>query len=299
MGAYHALHFFFRCPANFDGVIGLSGLYHAGNVCPNYVNGVINENSPNGYVRDMSWHHEFSGESRDSDIILCCGRGRWEVECIEGSGDLKKEFARLQVPVWLDFWGYAVDHDRPSWKVQFPYFLQVAVPECNMLLNENIYIESFKLRRTLPMYLPAEIQPDERFPVIYMFDGHRLFNDSDATDGESWGIKDALDTHNQRVNVAGIECNHEGNVRLCEFSPYSFKDKFFGEVTGRGKTTIVWMCETLKPCLDAKFPTKPDKGYTAIGGGSMGGLVSVCGLAARSDIFSMGMCVSPFYAHVL
>lgn len=167
-----------------------------------------------------------------------------------------------------------------------------------MILKENIYIESFKLHRTLHIYLPNDIQPDERFPVIYMFDGHNLFYDSDATYGKSWGIKDALDTHNQRIIVVGLECNHEGNMRLCEFSPYSFKDKFFGEVTGLGKTTIEWICETLKPYIDEKFPTKPEREYTAIGGSSMGGLMSVYGLAARSDIFSMGICVSPFYDHV-
>ena len=41
-----------------------------------------------------------------------------------------------------------------------------------MILKENIYIEPFKLHRTLHIYLPDDIQPDERFPVIYMFDGH-------------------------------------------------------------------------------------------------------------------------------
>ena len=40
-----------------------------------------------------------------------------------------------------------------------------------MILKENIYIEPFKLHRTLHIYLPDDIQPDERFPVIYMFDG--------------------------------------------------------------------------------------------------------------------------------
>ena len=54
-----------------------------------------------------------------------------------------------------------------------------------MILKENIYIEPFKLHRTLHIYLPDDIQPDERFPVIYMFDGHNLFYDSDATYGKS------------------------------------------------------------------------------------------------------------------
>ena len=99
MGAYHALNFFLRCPDIFDGVIALSGLYHAGYFFPNYNNGMIYENSPNDYMRNMSWNHEFLGKYRNSDIILCCGLGRWEEECIKDTGDLKKEFDRLQVPI--------------------------------------------------------------------------------------------------------------------------------------------------------------------------------------------------------
>ena len=167
-----------------------------------------------------------------------------------------------------------------------------------MIIKESIYIEPFNLHRTLHIYLPDNIQPDEKFPVVYMFDGHNLFYDSDATYGKSWGIKDVLERENQRIIVVGLECNHEGNMRLCEFSPYSFYDKFFGQVTGLGKTTIDWICDTLKPYIDSKFPTKPEREYTAIGGSSMGGLMSVYGLAARSDIFSMGICVSPFYDYV-
>lgn len=167
-----------------------------------------------------------------------------------------------------------------------------------MIIKESIYIEPFNLHRTLHIYLPDNIQPDEKFPVVYMFDGHNLFYDSDATYGKSWGIKDVLERENQRIIVVGLECNHEGNMRLCEFSPYSFYDKFFGQVTGLGKTTIDWICDTLKPYIDSKFPTKTEREYTAIGGSSMGGLMSVYGLAARSDVFSMGICVSPFYDYV-
>lgn len=167
-----------------------------------------------------------------------------------------------------------------------------------MVIKESIYIEPFNLHRTLHIYLPDNIEPEERFPVIYMFDGHNLFFDQDATYGKSWGIKDILDSNNQRIMIVGLECNHEGNMRLCEFSPYSFRDKFFGKVTGLGKITIDWICDTLKPYIDSKFPTKTDRKYTGIGGSSMGGLMSVYGLAARSDIFSMGICVSPFYDHI-
>lgn len=167
-----------------------------------------------------------------------------------------------------------------------------------MVLKENIYIEPFKLYRTLHIYIPDNIEAGERLPVIYMFDGHNLFYDHDATYGKSWGIRETLEKYNQKIIIVGLECNHEGNMRLCEFSPYSFNDKYFGRVKGLGKITIDWICDVLKPYIDSKFPTKPQREYTGIGGSSMGGLMSVYGIGIRSDIFSMGICVSPFYNYV-
>ena len=46
-----------------------------------------------------------------------------------------------------------------------------------------------KTRRAY-IYLPDsyEKQPEKRYPVMYMFDGHNVFFDSDATFGKSWGM---------------------------------------------------------------------------------------------------------------
>ena len=167
-----------------------------------------------------------------------------------------------------------------------------------MVLKHEIFIEPFGLNRLLHIYVPDNIKEGERFPVMYMFDGHNLFFDSEATYGKSWGIKDFLDNSNTRIIVVGLECNHEGNKRLWEFSPYSFKDKHFGTVKGYGKILIDWMVDFLKPMIDKNFPTLPEREFTGLGGSSMGGLMSVYGTAMRSDIFLMGACLSPFYDHI-
>ncbi|NME35190.1 MULTISPECIES: alpha/beta hydrolase [Fusobacterium] len=167
-----------------------------------------------------------------------------------------------------------------------------------MIIKEEIFIKPFKENRLLHIYLPDDIEEGERFPVMYMFDGHNLFYDSDATYGKSWGIKNFLDSVNGRVIIVGIECNHEGNMRLCEFSPYSFTDEEWGKVKGFGKKTTNWIADILKPYIDSKFPTLPEREFTGIGGSSMGGLMSVYGIATRSDVFSKAACVSPFYDYI-
>ena len=167
-----------------------------------------------------------------------------------------------------------------------------------MVLKHEIFIEPFGLNRLLHIYVPDNIKEGERFPVMYMFDGHNLFLDSEATYGKSWGLKDFLEKSGTKVIIVGIECNHEGNKRLWEFSPYSFKDKYFGTVKGDGKILIDWRADYLKPMVDENFPTLTERKFTGLGGSSMGGLMSVYGTAMRSDIFSMGACLSPFYNHI-
>ena len=56
-----------------------------------------------------------------------------------------------------------------------------------------------------------------------MFDGHNLFYDHDATYGKSWGIRETLERDIIKKVIVGLECNHEGNMRLCEFFPIFFQ----------------------------------------------------------------------------
>lgn len=44
--------------------------------------------------------------------------------------------------------------------------------------------------RKVYVYLPESYQHElnRRYPVLYMFDGHNVFFDCDATYGKSWGM---------------------------------------------------------------------------------------------------------------
>ena len=161
-----------------------------------------------------------------------------------------------------------------------------------MIIKEEVWITPYELPRMLHIYLPDDLEEGERLPVLYMFDGHNLFYDEDATYGVSWGLKDYLEKHDNRLMVVGLECNHEGNERLSEFSPYSFEDYTFGYVEGKGIALIDWMINELKPYIDEKYPTKPGRSHTYVGGSSMGGLMSLYIILKHSDVFSKAVCVS-------
>ena len=140
-----------------------------------------------------------------------------------------------------------------------------------MVETFTVHITPFGLDRNTFVYLPDGWQTSgKRYPVVYMFDGHNLFFDSTATYGTCWGLKEYMDAHGEAIIVAP-ECNHEGNARLEEYSPYDFTWQE-NAIHGRGKAYLDWMVNELKPLIDAKYPTLPDRGNTAIGGSSMGGL---------------------------
>ncbi|MBQ7455885.1 MAG: alpha/beta hydrolase [Clostridia bacterium] len=150
--------------------------------------------------------------------------------------------------------------------------------------------------RTVYVYLPRQAEEDEdaRFPVLYMFDGHNVFFDKDATYGKSWGMGEYLDATETPLIVVAVDCNHRRpNGRLSEYSPFDFDTGHFGKVKGRGKRYMDWLTETLKPLIDERYPTLPERETTFIAGSSMGGLMSLYAVTAYNHVFSRAAALSP------
>lgn len=145
------------------------------------------------------------------------------------------------------------------------------------------------------VYLPENYdkEPEKRYPVLYMFDGHNVFFDEDATFGKSWGMKDFLDKNPRDLIVVGIECNSEGWRRLNEYSPVDFSYEEIGSIKGEGKVYMDWLVGTLKPYIDQTYRTFPDREHTAIGGSSMGGLMSLYAACYYNEVFHRAACLSP------
>lgn len=164
-----------------------------------------------------------------------------------------------------------------------------------MLLRETIAIPPLTgdRERRVFYYLPEGYDSgEERYPVLYMFDGHNLFCDEVATYGKCWGLMDYLDRTGTKIIVAAPECNHEGDMRLSEYSPVSFD--FHGKrIVGRGKKYMDWLTGTFKPMVDGRFRTLPDRENTFIAGSSMGGLMTLYALAKYNGVFSKGAALSP------
>lgn len=148
--------------------------------------------------------------------------------------------------------------------------------------------------RKLHIYLPDNYyDTEESYPVMYFFDGQNLFFDQSATYGKSWGLYDFLQSWEKPMIIVGLECGHEGNERLSEYSPYDINSEFFGgHIDGLGKTTMDWLVNEVKPYIDGTYRTYPFREATGIAGSSMGGLMSIYAAACYNHIFSKAACLS-------
>ena len=150
--------------------------------------------------------------------------------------------------------------------------------------------------RRLYIYLPESYRWNSRrrYPVLYMFDGHNLFFDSDATYGKSWGLKKYMDQSKTQLIIVAVECNHSpNNGRLSEYSPFTFEDASFGHVEGRGEQTMEWFVNELKPFIDSQLRTLPDRRHTFIAGSSMGGLMALFAVVDYNHVFGRAAAISP------
>ena len=166
-----------------------------------------------------------------------------------------------------------------------------------MVIKWNVTIPQLtgdKTRRAY-IYLPESYdrQREKRYPVMYMFDGHNVFFDEDATFGKSWGMNKYMEETGKELIIVGIECNHEGHGRIIEYSPMSYENSEIGKIKGKGSVYMNWLIKTMKPYIDKTYRTLPDRKNTIIAGSSMGGLMALYAVVAYNNVFQRAACLSP------
>ena len=162
-----------------------------------------------------------------------------------------------------------------------------------MIVKRDVLFTPAMKNRRLHIYLPDNYdETEERFPVMYFFDGHNLFFDEDATFGTSWGLKEFLDGWDKPMIVVGVECGHENDERLYEYCPYQVAWGFLRNVRASGDDTMRWLVNELKPMIDREYRTYVFREATGIGGSSMGGLMALYAVLRYNRWFSKAACIS-------
>lgn len=92
--------------------------------------------------------------------------------------------------------------------------------------------------------------------------------------------------------IVGIECGHDGEERLSEYLPYTVEFGRFGQFEVNGDKTLQWIIHEIKPVIDSEYRTYPFRECTAIGGSSMGGIMSLFAAVHYNQWFSKAACIS-------
>ena len=121
LGATHAVNLYFRFPDEFAGLLALSGIYTAEYGFGSYMDEVVYRNSPVHYLSNMPTDHPYIEKYNCNQGIICIGQGAWEE--VSTTRILDTLFREKGIDVWVDYWGYDVNHDWPWWYKQAAYFI--------------------------------------------------------------------------------------------------------------------------------------------------------------------------------
>lgn len=137
-------------------------------------------------------------------------------------------------------------------------------------------------RRDLFVYVPPT-REGARYPVIYMHDGQNLFDPATSFAG-TWGVDEALRWASRRgLDAIVVGIPNMGEARLAEYNPF----------VEAGDRYLDFVIHTVKPLVDAQFPTLPDRTHTGIAGSSMGGLISLYAFFRYPEVFGFAAALSP------
>ena len=144
--------------------------------------------------------------------------------------------------------------------------------------------------RRIAVMLPHNYdETRKRYPVVYLQDGQNLFEHRSPFGNWHVGQRMAKLAEQGMGDLIIVAIDHADSDRTREFSPPEVTK--FGASYGRQYARF--MAEELKPYVDQNFRTRPDRQNTAIGGSSMGGLISIYSGLIYPEVYGKMMIFSP------
>jgi predicted alpha/beta superfamily hydrolase len=150
-----------------------------------------------------------------------------------------------------------------------------AGPASKLDLHRDFHSEYLPDDRNIIVYLPPDYaDEDRRYPVMDMHDGQNLFDpETSFVHGRTWQFGEHADQLTRAGEIEPLIVVGVYNTprRLEEYTHARDKRMGGGEAQKYGQLLV----EELKPWIDDKYRTLPDEANTAMGGSSLGGLVSL------------------------
>jgi len=161
------------------------------------------------------------------------------------------------------------------------------------VMDDHFYIPQLERYRQIWLYLPPDYEANnKRYPVIYMHDGQNLFSEYFSFAGE-WAVDKTLNRFYQQkmqcAIVVGIE--NGGHLRYDEYVPWRTRKPFCNDTADYA----AFIVDTLKPYMDSRYRTLPDRDNTAMIGSSFGALISFYTGITYAHVFSKLGLFSPSF----
>lgn len=153
---------------------------------------------------------------------------------------------------------------------------------------------TFVAARPVQVWLPPDYERDtqRRYPVLYLHDGQNVFDA--AAVGAEWQVDETA----QRLVIGGqiqpliIVAVHNTPQRIDEYTATTMS-RDGNSQGGKGPAYARYLVEQLKPAIDARYRTMTDAAHTAVGGSSLGGIMSLWLAVHHGDVFGTALVVSP------
>lgn len=228
------------------------------------------------------WEREFQftqGEIIEFKFTL----GNWNNEALDAEGNIPENHkCKILSDTTLTFEVYRWNSERSRPIVD------------KEITGEVRYHRNFTYKNILPrdiiVWLPPNYNEDlkRHYPVLYMQDGQNLFDPGNSFTGIDWGADETADSliKNDIIEPMIIIGISNTTDRKEEYSP-----------TKIGYTYMQFVVHRLKPFIDSLYRTLPERENTAVGGSSMGGLISFLLAWNYSDYFSKAACFSPAFMY--
>jgi predicted alpha/beta superfamily hydrolase len=148
--------------------------------------------------------------------------------------------------------------------------------------------------RDLVVYLPPDYEDSSaRYPVFYLQDGQNLFDPATAFGGQDWRADQTADELIQLGSVQPlimVGIYNTGVRRVSEYTPTRDPGSRKG---GKADRYAQMLAREIKPFIDREYRTLKPASQAAIGGSSLGGIVSLTSCLQYSRVFGKAAVMSP------
>jgi enterochelin esterase-like enzyme len=158
-------------------------------------------------------------------------------------------------------------------------------------------------QRPVDVWLPSDyaerVAKGQRFQVLYMHDGQMLFDPAITMNQQSWHVDVALDRLMRSGRIAPtivVAIWNRGEFRDAEYFPRKVLERL---APGKYKSTLEsymkqgarsddylrFLVDELKPMIDSRYATRPERESTFIMGSSRGAVLSVYAMSEYPQVF--------------